>query len=128
MAEVSIEADLPLTVPVHRLTTVIRVDKDRLGNDVRVEVEEDEPVLVFSWWIVSSSEPVLAGHERLIADARMIAASGEFSPSDIVKLPGVTTSSGSAARFKVEGRGENVDHNPWLHVGREIVNLKEVSG
>lgn len=122
------EADLPLTQPVFRFSTVTTTEKDRLGNDVVVEVEQDEPVLVFSQWIVSSDEPVLAGHERLIVDARMIAKAGEFSPTDVVKLPGVTDDEGELVKFKVIGRAENVDHNPWLHVGREVVNLKEVSG
>lgn len=122
------EADLPLTQEVSRIRTVITTEEDRLGNDVLVEVEEDDPVLVFSWWIVSSDEPVLAGHERLIVDARLIASTGEFSSTDVVKLPGVTDPGGELVRFKVEGRSENVDHNPWLHVGREVVNLREVSG
>ena len=128
MAEQSMEAELPLTEEVRRITVVTRIDKDPLGNEETVEVEQDEPVPVFAWWIVSSSEPVLAGHERLLVDARMIAATGEFSASDKVILPGITDRAGDPVRFAVEGRPENVDHNPWLHVGREVVNLKEVSG
>lgn len=128
MAAMSIEGDLPLTMPVVRMRTVTRTEKDRLGNLVDVEVEDDNPVLVFSWWIASSDEPILAGHERLIIDARMIAKSGEFSSTDVVKLPGVTDPDGAEVRFEVIGRPENHDHNPWLHVNREVVNLKEVSG
>lgn len=122
------ETDLPLTEEITRITMTTRIDKDRLGNDVVVEVEDDEPVMVFAWWIASSDEPVLAGHERLIVDAQMIAESGQFSPTDKVELPGIEDPSGNPVRFAVVGRAENVDHNPWLHVGREVVNLKEVSG
>lgn len=128
MADVSMEEDLPLTQQVMRIAKVSTTETDRLGNEIVVEIEQDNPVLVFSHWIVSSDEPVLAGHERLIVDARMIAKTGEFSSTDVVKLPGITDSEGELVKFTVVGRGENVDHNPWLFVGREIVNLKEVSG
>lgn len=128
VSALNMEGALPLTQAVTRVATVTRIDKDRLGNDVTVEVESPDPVKVFSWWIVSSDEPVLAGHERLIVDARMIAAVGEFSPTDKVELPGYTDGAGVPVRFAVMGWPENVDHNPWLHVGREMVNLKEVSG
>ncbi|WP_141564617.1 hypothetical protein [Dietzia alimentaria] len=116
------EDDLPLTQEVTKITVTQSWETDRLGNRVPVEVREDAPVLVHSWRIVSSDEPILAGHERTVVDARMIAAVGDFSPTDKVELPGMPVV------FEVVGRAVNVDHNPWLHVGREIVNLKEVSG
>lgn len=122
MADVSMEDDLPLTQPVTRIRLVETIDKDRLGNPVTRQVEDDEPVWVHSWRIVSSDEPILAGHERAVVDARMVAAVGDFVRTDNVELPG------EPGRFEVVGRPINVDHNPWLHVGREIVNLKEVSG
>lgn len=122
------EEDLPLTVEVTRITVTQSWEEDRLGNKVPVEVREDVPVLVHSWRIVSSDEPILAGHERLVVDARMITAVGEFSPSDKVELPGIVDQAGDPVTFEVLGRAVNVDHNPWLHVGREIVNLKEMSG
>lgn len=122
MAKVSMEEDLPLTQEVTRVRTTQSWETDELGNKVPVEVRDDEPVLVHSWRIVSSDEPILAGHERTTVDARLIAAVGDFSPTDKVELPG------QPGQFHVIGRAVNVDHNPWLHVGREIVNLKEVSG
>lgn len=122
------ESDLPLTVEVTRVTVTQSWETDRLGNKVPVEVREDVPVLVHSWRIVSSDEPILAGHERTVVDARMVAATGDFTSTDKVELPGIVDPTGDPVRFEVIGRPVNVDHNPWLHVGREIVNLKEVSG
>lgn len=110
----------PLTQEVIRLRPGGTVT-DPFGNELPGPPSE-EPVLVFAWWIGSSGEPYPSGHvERVVSDASMIAAPGEFQPSDQVLLPG-------AGVFEVEGRPANFDNNPWWSPGVETVSLRKVEG
>lgn len=110
----------PLTQEVTRLRSG-GVVTDPFGNEVPGAPVEDQ-IMVFAWWIGSSGEPYPSGHvERVISDASLIAAPGDFEPSDQVILPG-------AGVFEVEGRPANFDNNPWWSPGVETVALRKVEG
>lgn len=104
---------------VTRIRTERSPDTDELGNDVWVESEQD--VLVYGWSVPQSSEPKLAGHDRLIVDIELIAPAGVFVARDSVKLPGQDQA------LEVVGKPENYSHNPFGWDPRaEIVNLSGV--
>lgn len=107
---------LPLTVPVTRIRRVV-TGVDRLGNDI--VGESSEHVLVFAYYTASPDEPLVAGHERLQLDARMITAVGDFVADDAVILPTF-----GDVPFEVIGEVENYDSNPWWSPDRDIVNLR----
>ena len=110
----------PLTKEVTRIRSG-GVVTDPFGNEVPGPPTEDQ-VLVFAWWVGSSGEPNLSGHvERVESDASIIAAPGDFQPSDQVSLPGVGV-------FEVDGYPANFDNNPWWSPGVETVALKRVEG
>ena len=110
----------PLTQEVTRLRPG-GVTSDPFGNPVAGAPVEDQ-VLVFAWWVGSSGEPYPSGHvERVVSDASLIAAPGDFDPSDQVILPGLGV-------FEVEGRPANFDNNPWWSPGVETVALRKVEG
>ena len=110
----------PLTQEVTRLRSG-EVGYDSHGNEVLGPPVEDQ-ILVFAWWVGSSGEPNLTGHvERTESDASLIAAPGDFRPSDQVALPGVGV-------FEVDGYPANFDNNPWWSPGVETVALKRVEG
>ena len=110
----------PLTKEVTRIRSG-GVVTDPFGNEVPGPSSEDQ-VLVFAWWVGSSGEPNLSGHvERVESDASLIAAPGDFRPSDMVSLPGQGV-------FEVEGHPANFDNNPWWSPGVETVSLRRVEG
>lgn len=95
--------------------------EDAHGNEVPGVPIEDQ-VLVFAWWVGSSGEPNVSGHvERVESDASLIAAPGEFRPSDQVALPGHGV-------FEVDGHPANFDNNSWWSPGVESVQLRRVEG
>lgn len=105
---------------------VTRIRPSPGGTDAHGNPTEGDPVAtvlrVFAWWIGSSTEPSMDGHvERIESDASMIAAPGEFRPSDRVELPG-------AGLFEVKGHPANYDNNPWWSPGVETVALRRVEG
>lgn len=117
---VAMSSVFPLTQEVTRIRAG-HVGYDAHGNEIPGVVSED-PVRVFAWWIGSSGEPNLPGHvERVESDASMIAAPGDFQPSDRVVLPG-------SGEFEVEGHPSNYDNNPWWSPGVETVELRRVEG
>lgn len=110
----------PLTLEVVRLRPG-EATEDAHGNEQHGPPVEDT-LLVFAWWIGSSGEPNLTGHvERVESDATMIAAPGDFQPSDQVVLQG-------AGLFEVDGHPANFDNNPWWSPGVETVALRMVGG
>lgn len=77
-----------------------------------------------AFWVVSSQEPAVAGHDRVIVDAAMFVASTVMpAPRDRVTITQL------GGRFEVIGYAENYDHGPFgFKPGRVQVNLKRVEG
>ena len=109
----------PLTVPVtrHRVT---RGAVDDLGNDTTTV--EDTEVMVFAAWVPSSDEQLLAGHDRVLVDAKLAAPIDAFRDDDEATVDTI------GGRFVVDGRPENYEANPWWSPGLEIVNLRRIHG
>lgn len=77
-----------------------------------------------AYWSVSSSEPQVAGHDRVIVDAAMFVSAdttiGARDRVEIVDLGGV---------FEVVGLPERYDYGPFEYrPGRCQVNLRRVEG
>lgn len=74
--------------PLNHIVVRIRDEttgKDALGNPV-VD-PNDEVVSVAGWAIPSSSEPVLAGHDRRVVQVQLFAPPGVFESGDRVAFP-----------------------------------------
>ncbi len=82
-----------------------------------------EPVSfpVVGWSSPSSSEPKLAGHDRVTVDVELLAPDGfPAGPHDRVVLDGNT--------FEVVGYPEDYTHGPFWDPGMVVVNLRRVEG
>lgn len=92
---------------------------DAHGNDVPTWADAvDVPAI---WWSPSSSEPAVAGHDRVTVDVVMVVASSlVVSPHDRMVLDG--------KRYEVIGEPEDYDHGPGRPAGRKPVNLRRVDG
>lgn len=73
------------------------------------------------WWSPSSTEPAVAGHDRVQVDVIMAVASTlVVSPHDRFVLAG--------QEYDVVGEPEDYDHGPRTAPGRRPVNLVRVDG
>lgn len=95
--------------------------EDSHGNPIDTWADP-VPVQCF-WWTPDSSEPILAGHDRLIVDRVLVLDSADAE--------GVS----HRDRFTIEGRlweaigiAEDYDHGPWWSPGVRPVNLQRVVG
>ena len=83
----------------------------------------DDPVdvRVYSWHVPSSHEPQIAGHERVVVQA-VVLAPESFKPGDRDKIAlpiGV---------FEVIGDVEDYNHGPFGWAPGNSINLKRVTG
>lgn len=76
---------------------------------------------VYGWASPSSSEPKLAGHDRVVVDVEMGAPVGTVAePRDKFVLGGRT--------YTVEGEPEDYNHSPFGGQPGIVVNLRRVEG
>ncbi|KIA63004.1 hypothetical protein [Nocardia vulneris] len=69
----------------------------------------------------SSTEPAVAGHDRVVVDMVAVVDSDEqIGPHDLLVIDG--------EEFDVIGFPEDYDHGPWWKPGRKPVNLQRVDG
>lgn len=94
--------------------------EDELGNEVEFwGAPEDH--LAFALSPPSSSEPQLAGHDRVIVDAELHADRGlRPGAKDRITLDGY--------RFEVIGYPQDPNYNPWWPPGLVTVQLRRVEG
>lgn len=86
--------------------------------------EPGTPVPVYGWFVPSSTEPVLAGHDRVIVDVQLLVPPGfPAGPRDVVDVPG-----GPAGQFTVVGYPEDYTHGPFGWAPGAVVNLRKVDG
>lgn len=112
-------AAFPLTISVG-LERYSGTGEDELGNEVE-SWSAAESHLVFGWEPPVSTDPELAGHDRVIIDMKLYAAqSMNPGPRDRVTLDG--------RRFEVIGYAQDPNHNPWWRPGLVTVLLKRVEG
>lgn len=94
--------------------------EDELGNETE-SWSSPVSVLVFGWEPPKSTEPVLAGHDRVVVDLRLYAPKSMApAPRDRVVVDG--------EQFEVIGWPEDPNNNPWFKPGLVTVNLRRVEG
>lgn len=93
--------------------------QDAHGNDIPAWANPvDVPAI---WWSPSSTEPAVAGHDRVNVDVVMVVDSALMvSPHDRMILAG--------EEYEVIGFPEDYDHGPGRSAGRKPVNLQRVDG
>lgn len=94
--------------------------KDDHGNAIESwATAVDVPAV---WWSVSSAEPVVVGHDRVVVDKLIVVASSlAVSPHDRMILGG--------EEYEVLGEAGDFDHGPSIRrAGRKPLNLRRVEG
>lgn len=108
-----------LTVPI-LWERYVGGGEDELGNEVE-QWGAPERHMVFGWEPPLSTEPELAGHDRVIVDMKLYAArSLNAGPKDRAVLDG--------ERFEVVGYAQDPNNNPWWQPGLVTVRLRYVEG
>lgn len=79
-------------------------------------------VKVYGWYISSTHEPQIAGHDRLLVDAQVLAPeSFRPGPKDLIELPGF-------GEYAVNGETEDYNHGPFSWRPGNVVNLRRITG
>ncbi|MET7752312.1 MULTISPECIES: hypothetical protein [Actinomycetes] len=112
----------PYTVGVHRYGVT---GQDPRGNDIfGFTPPLDQPGTqrrVYGWYMPSSTEPLLAGHDRVVVDVALLVPPGfQVGPHDQIDLP--------IGLFKVIGYAEDYNHGPFQWTPGSVVNLSRVEG
>lgn len=86
--------------------------------------EPGAPEPVIGWAVPSSTEPILAGHDRVTVDVVLGTPPGlALGPRDVVDLP-----YGPAGQFQVIGEVRGTEGNPFGWTPGGEVNLRRVEG
>lgn len=94
--------------------------EDEHGNPIE-DWAPATPHKVYGWSAPSSTEPKMAGHDRVIVDVELLAPEGfPAKPRDLVVLDGV--------EFQVLGYAEDFNHGPFGFRPGLVVNLQRVEG
>lgn len=85
----------------------------------------DQPgaqVAVHSWHVPTTTEPKLAGHDRVIVDIELLAPiSFQPGPHDLIDLP--------SGQYEVIGVVQDYTTGPWRNpVAGGVINLRKVDG
>ncbi len=93
--------------------------QDAHGNDIPTWANAvNVPAM---WWSPSSTEPVVAGHDRVQVDLVMVVDSAlAVSPHDRMVI--------GSDEYDVIGFPEDYDHGPYAVPGRKPLNLQRVDG
>lgn len=111
---------LPLAQVVQHLPYEGKVKNDR-GNVVDAWGDPVD-VAVHGWHTSATHEPQIAGHDRVLVDAQVLAPSSwRPGPKDKVVLPGF-------GEYRVEGETEDFNHGPFGWEPGNRVNLRKVTG
>lgn len=82
-------------------------------------------VAVYAWAVPTSTEPKLAGHDRVIVDLELLAPPETLiGPYDLVDI----TDGEYAGQYEVLGDPADYNHGPWLFRPGKVINLRKVSG
>lgn len=111
----------PLTQSVQHLAYDGKV-KDSRGNLVDSWAAA-VVVAVYGWHISTTHEPQIAGHDRVLVDAQVLAPESFVpAPRDKILLPG------RAGEYQVIGETEDFNHGPFGFKPGNRVNLRKVTG
>lgn len=77
---------------------------------------------VYGWSTPSTTEPKLAGHDRVVVDVELLVPPGfGVGPHDLVDLPDV-------GQFEVIGEPEDFTKGPFGFQPGAVINLRKVDG
>jgi hypothetical protein len=115
----------PNTVALHVRSGV---GEDDHGNEIDVYTppldEPGTPHQVIGWSTPSSTEPLLAGHDRVVVDVELLAPPGfPAKPHDVIDLP-----DSPAGRFEVVGEVRDFTRGPFGFTPGGVLNLRRVEG
>lgn len=80
---------------------------------------------VYGWSIPSTSEPKVAGHDRVIVDVELLAPPGfPAGPHDLIDI----IDGPNAGRYEVVGEPEDLTRGPFLFAPGVVLNLVKASG
>lgn len=80
-------------------------------------------VAVYGWYISTTHEPQIAGHDRVLVDAQVLGPESWVpAPKDKVLLPG------RPGEYQVIGETEDYNHGPFSWKPGNVVNLRKVTG
>lgn len=114
------KARFPCRIPIGHEVYSESATVDAHGNEVEDWADAVE-VKVFGWEPPKSTEPAVAGHDRVIVDILLYAPrSMNVGPHDRVILAG--------KRYEVIGDPGDPNNNPWFVPGLVTINLKRVEG
>lgn len=102
--------------------------QDEHGNDVPVFTpaldRPGTPRKVYGWSTPDTTEPPLAGHDRVIVDVELLVPEGfPAKPRDVIDLP-----AGPSGQFEVVGEVRDYNHGPFAWRPGSVVNLRRVDG
>lgn len=112
------------SVGLHRCTESIELDDYNQLTAIFTPPKDDPgtQVSVIGWSEPSSTEPAVAGHDRVIVDLELlIPPDMQIGPYDLVDIPDL-------GQFQVIGQPEDLNHGPFLFTPGFRVNLRKVSG
>ena len=110
----------PLAQTVQHLAYAGQV-RDSRGNVIDAWADPVD-VAVYGWHTSATHEPQIAGHDRVLVDAQVLAPqSWRPSPRDKVTLPGF-------GEYQVIGETEDFNHGPFGWEPGNRVNLRKVAG
>lgn len=111
------------TVGVHRCTESIVLDDYGDPEPVFTPAKDTtgEQVAVYGWSTPSSTEPAVAGHDRVVVDVQLLAPPDTLIGAyDLVDLPD--------GQYQVIGTPEDYGTGPFAFAPGVCVNLRKVSG
>lgn len=117
--------DLAVTFPLAQVVQHLAYAGEVRDSRGNVVDSWADPVLVavYGWHISTTHEPQIAGHDRVLVDAQVLAPeSFVASPRDKVLLPG------RPGEYEVIGETEDFNHGPFGWRPGNRVNLRKVTG
>ncbi|MFI9507568.1 hypothetical protein [Nocardia sp. NPDC052566] len=102
--------------------------EDAHGNEIALYTPPlDQPGTtqpVYGWSIPSSTEPSLAGHDRVLVDVQVLAPPTlHVQPRDVIDLP-----ADPAGQFEMIGYAEDYTKGPFGFQPGAVINLQKVDG
>lgn len=99
---------------------------DSHGNPVAIYTppldETGSPHPVIGWDVPTSTEPVLAGHDRVVVDVQLLTPPDfPARPRDVIDLP-------TGGRYEVIGEAGGTEGNPFGWIPGGTLNLRRVDG
>lgn len=114
---------LLFTVGVHTHTETIQLDEynEIVSAYVPARGATGTPCQVYGWSTPLSTEPAVAGHDRVVVDVQLMVPPGfPAGPYDVIDLPD--------GEYQVIGQPEDFNHGPFGWQPGTVLNLRKVTG